>query len=356
MPLKLVRRPKSPNYIIRGTIRGCRVEESSGTSDRRVAEEIRAKREAELLKQSIYGRRAVATFAEAALSYLEHGGERRFLEPVIRHFGTLPLAQVDQDAIDAAARKLFPNVTGATRNRQVYTPVSAVLHHAAKRGWCARPIIDRPDAPPDRIRWLTIEDADRLIDAASEHLRPLLIFLFYTGARAGEALWLDWNNVNLARGHVTFPETKNGEARGVPLHPRVIAALANCTARARFFGDLTAKLIRGRRPPTTRPPAPGSRPRSTPPAAAQTSMTSTRMIAGTPGQPGTTRPTATFVRCSGSVAGSRSAWSCATRTPTWTSSATRLAAFLGENLGTLESEGPETHELQQFPRFSLPPW
>ena len=51
------------------------------------------------------------------------------------------------------------------------------------------------------------------------------MFLLYTGARAGEALWLDWDNVDLDRRHVTFPKTKNGEPRGVPLHPRVVMEL-----------------------------------------------------------------------------------------------------------------------------------
>ncbi len=231
MSLKIVRRPKSPNWIIRGTVRGIRVEESTGTSERRIAEEIRAKREAELLTQSVYGRRATATFAEAALSYLENGGSRRFLEPVIKHFGTTPLAQVDQDALDRGARKLFPTAAAATRNRQFYTPASAVLHHAARRGWCGLPVIERPEASSERVRWLTIDGADSLIEQSAEHLSPLLIFLFYTGARVGEALWLDWRDVELSRAHVTFPKTKNGEARGVPLHPRVIAALANLKHR-----------------------------------------------------------------------------------------------------------------------------
>jgi hypothetical protein len=71
MPIRIVRRAKSPNWIIRGTLRGVRVEESTGTDNKKIAEEIRAKREAEILALSIYGRRATATFAEAALSYLE---------------------------------------------------------------------------------------------------------------------------------------------------------------------------------------------------------------------------------------------------------------------------------------------
>jgi integrase len=227
MPLDLKRRPKSPYWIIRGTLRGIRVEESTRTSDKRVAEEIRAMREAEILAQSVYGHRATATFAAAALSYLEQGGSKRFTAPVISHFGTTALVRIDQDALDKGAKKLYPNASPSTRDRQFYAIASAILHHAAKRGWCPRPIIERPDLPPGRIRWIAIDEADRLIAACSEHLRPLVIFMLYTGARAGEALWLDWRDVDLSRAHVQFPKTKNGEARGVGLHARAVAALAN---------------------------------------------------------------------------------------------------------------------------------
>jgi hypothetical protein len=140
MPLALVRRPKSPYWIIRGI----RIEESTGVGDKKLAEEIRAKRESEILEQAIYGRRATATFAEAALSYLENGGAKRFLEPVIKHFGVTPLARIDQEAIDKGARKLYLNAAPATRNRQFYTPVSAVLAHGARRGWCSPILIERP--------------------------------------------------------------------------------------------------------------------------------------------------------------------------------------------------------------------
>ena len=74
MSLRCVRRPKTPNWIVRGTVRGIRVEESSGTADRARAEEIRAQREAEIITQSVFGRAATATFAEACHSYLKTGG------------------------------------------------------------------------------------------------------------------------------------------------------------------------------------------------------------------------------------------------------------------------------------------
>jgi len=231
MPLRLVKRPKSPYWVIRGTIRRIRVEESTGTSDKRAADEILIKREAEILEQSIHGRRATETFASAALSYLKEGGSRRFTAPVIRNLGPLPLARCDQDALDRGAKKVYPNASQSTRNRQFYAIASAILHHAARRGWCPKPIIERPSTPPVPIRWLTIDEANNLIAACSDHLRPLVIFLFYTGARTGEALWLDWRDVDLTRAHVQFPETKNGDARGVGLHSRVVAALANLEGR-----------------------------------------------------------------------------------------------------------------------------
>jgi integrase len=297
MPLKLVRRPNTPNWVIRGTLRGVRVEESTGTGNRTAAEEIRAKREAEILKASIYGRAATASFAEAALSYLQQGGSRKFLQPVIQYFKTTPLAKIDQDAIEEGAGKLFPNASPATRNRNFYTPTLAVLHHAARKKLCARPIVKRPKPSKARVRWLTIEEADRLINATADHLRPLVIFLLYTGARVGEGLWLDWRNVDLARAHVTFTETKNGEARGVPLHQRVIAALANLPRRD---GEVFRRpdglaYVRSKGLTTPRPEL-----ASRLPSAAQLSepglRTSTHTIAVTPGRPGTTPRTETSVR------------------------------------------------------------
>ena len=231
MPIKLVRRRKSPHWIMRGTLRGIRVEESTGVSRKPVAEEIRAKRENEILTQSVYGRRATATFAEAALSYLANGGSKRFLEPVLHHFGATSLARIDLDAIERGARKIYPGASNATLDRQFYTPTSEVLKHAAKRGLCAPIILERPDVQAPSIRWLTLDEANWLIDACGDHLKPLTICMIYTGARIGEALWLDWRNVDLKRRHVVFPKTKNGDARGVPLHERVIVALANLPLR-----------------------------------------------------------------------------------------------------------------------------
>lgn len=231
MPLKLVRRHGAVNWYLRGTVRGIRVDESAGTPDKKKAEEIRVKREAQLLEESIHGRAVTMTFAQAALDYLEKGGNRRFLDKPLAHFGTILLSRIDQSAIENGALKMYPKAKAATRNRQFFTPTSAVLHHAAKRGWCAAPVIERPEQPEGRIRWIEIDEANRLIDACGPAFRPLMVFLLYTGARAGEAVWLDWRHVDLERRHVNFVDTKNGESRGVPLAERVVEELRKSNRR-----------------------------------------------------------------------------------------------------------------------------
>src|ERR1700683_5967 len=221
MSLKLYRKRGSPNWYVRGTVRGIVVDESSRTAERSLAETILAQRQWECEQSSVFGRKATATFLEAAVAYMEAGGERRFLDPLIKHFATTPLGNIDQTAIDRAAKLLYPTATAGTLNRQVYTPVSAILKFAAKRGMCDFRQIERPRQPKGRVRWLAPAEADRLIDACSPHIKPLIIFLFYTGCRLSEGLYLDWAQVHLSRGEVQFLRTKNGEARGVPLHPRL---------------------------------------------------------------------------------------------------------------------------------------
>jgi len=158
---------------------------------------------------------------------METGGERRFLAKIIDYFKSTPLSQIDQAGLERAVITLYPDAKASTRNRQFFTPVSAILKHAEKMGLASPKTITRPKQPQGKIRWLTPEEAGRLIESCSPHMKPLVTFLFYTGARLSEALYLDWRNVDLENRRVSFVDTKNGEARGVPLHPVIINILAN---------------------------------------------------------------------------------------------------------------------------------
>ncbi len=233
MPLKLFRRGKV--WYVRGTVRGTRVYESTGTADRRQAEAYRAKREAELWQRSVFGGRGTRTFAEAALIYLE-GRElspsyRATLRRVVAYFGPMRLEEIDQSALDAYIRRYHRGAAPGTIVRAVITPVTAIMRAAAKRGWCDPPAFERPRVRSPEPRFLTEEEAERLIAASAPHLRPLVIFLLYTGARLHEALRLQWRDVDLHARRVTLRQTKTGEVLGVPLHDRVFLALASLPHR-----------------------------------------------------------------------------------------------------------------------------
>jgi integrase len=233
--LKLTRRHGSAHWYVRGTVAGRRLDESTGLTDRALAEAYRAKREWELSHASVYGQRGQTSFAEACALYLEHARNARFVGPLLDHFQTIALASIDQSAADRAAKALYPTAKPATLSRQLYTPLTAIMRHAAASGLCDPIRFRKPKLPPGKIRWLTEEESERLIDACRGrhwHYRALVVFLLYTGARAGEALTLDWRDVDLERAQVVFSKTKNGDARGVPLHPRAVAELKNLKHRA----------------------------------------------------------------------------------------------------------------------------
>jgi integrase len=260
MPLKVIRRHGSPNWYIRGSVRGVDVDESAKTDSREQAEAFKAKREWEIVNRELGGNRSATPFVEAAVAYMESGGERRFVNRLLDHFGATPLSQIQQAEVEACARKLYPGLKPSTLNRMVYTPVSAIISHAAKRGRAERPSFERPKQPKGRVRWLDYHEADRLIDACAPHLKPLVTFLFYTGCRVGEALKLDWRDVDLKRRHAAFLDTKNGESRGIPLHDRAFFALANLQHRegAVFLRPARRPIAIPGVPPLKRRPIPGA--------------------------------------------------------------------------------------------------
>lgn len=223
MPLKIVRHPDSPNLYLRGTVRGHRVYETTGTANEDAAEALRIKKEAELLHASIHGERTTRSFAAAVLAYMEAPGatvrEGRFIFPLVDALGPMSLNQITQERLDELIARKYKGRSPATVLRNVITPVTTVLNFAARRKWCEPPKFDRPPQPQGRRRWATYEEAGRLINAASPHIQRLLIFLLFTGARMGEAMDLEWTDVD--QGWLVFRDTKRGEDRGVPLFPAV---------------------------------------------------------------------------------------------------------------------------------------
>ena len=144
---------------------------------------------------------------------------------LIRHFGAMAISDIDQAAIDAAAMALHPNVSAATRNGYVYTPVSAVLHHAG-----IRITVRRPKGYKGRQKTLFLlpPDAFAIIDATTAidaEMGRLLAFLLYTGCRIGEALALKWERVDLGQRLAYIETSKNEDPRTTKLTAELVALL-----------------------------------------------------------------------------------------------------------------------------------
>jgi integrase len=126
----------------------------------------------------------IGTFAMAATSYLDAGGEARFIHPINEHFGDTLVEDIDQATIDAAATAIYPTGSPATRNRQNYTPIFAILTHAGVHKRFNRPKGAQGNA---RAIFLEPDEAWRLLAAAEASDAELCAFLtlvLYTGLRA----------------------------------------------------------------------------------------------------------------------------------------------------------------------------
>lgn len=228
MPLKLFPPTpgRSPNWTIRGTHLGIHVERSARTPDRALARQALKKIERSI-ERGAFSDKPALTFARAAKAYLDAGGEDRFILALSDHFGDIALADIDQAAIDAAAVALYPDASPATRNRQVHTPISAILKRAGVERAVKRP---KGHAGTKRVDWLSIEQAERIFDAARSidpEFAGFLVMLCYTGMRLSEALGMEISKVDIASAFAYLPSTKNGEDRAVFLPPVVVAELAN---------------------------------------------------------------------------------------------------------------------------------
>lgn len=248
MPLKLrsPRAGKTPNFEIRGTHLGVRVEVSSGTHKRSLARQQLRKFE-EAIEAGTYPPAAVVsrpnepTFLSAANSYMQAGGPRRYIAPLIKLFRETPLSQISQDAIDAAATELYQHVSPATQNCYVYTPVSAILHHALGDK-C--PIIRRPKGAKGRIKtdFMWPADAFAVIDAADKidvEFGLYLLTLLYTGIRKSEGLDVLPDDVQPDELAAWLRDSKNGDPRMLKLREdlalRLKAHLDQNPGRERLF-------------------------------------------------------------------------------------------------------------------------
>lgn len=208
--------PREGVYYAVGTIAGERIRKSLGTRDKAVAEELCALHEARVWKRHNYGEAAVRTFEEAAVSYLQQGGEGRYIPKVLKHFKGRAVGSINPGDIRAAALELYPHASPATRNRQAIIPARAVVNHAHSLGWCGAIRVKQFDVPKSRKNKPVDRDwMDKFLAEADKsglpHLSACVLFMQQTGARVSEAINLTGEYVDLGERVALLEKTKTDE-------------------------------------------------------------------------------------------------------------------------------------------------
>lgn len=122
----------------------------------------------------------------------------------------------------------------ATINR-VINSVKACLNHAVSAGkpgntdaWARLKKFRGADSA--RLRWLTVDEADRLQNAAPADLRALIAAGLNTGCRAGELLALRAGDFDPRSETLLIADSKSGRPRRVPLTGEGVALFERLTA------------------------------------------------------------------------------------------------------------------------------
>jgi integrase len=232
--MSLFRRPKSNKWWCRFTApNGKEVRRSTGTEDKRQAQEYEDRLRAELWRVHQLGEKPRRTWQEAVVRWVEEHQHKATLDDDMQrlrwldaYLGHLHLDEITRDVCDGVGRaKAAAAVSPATVNHYLQL-IQAVLRTAQQEWeWVERiPKIRFLPTPKQRIRWLTREEADRLLDELPEHLADMARFTLATGLRASNVTGLKWSQLDLTRrvAWIHADEIKDGVALNVPLNDEAV--------------------------------------------------------------------------------------------------------------------------------------
>ncbi|MFC1769592.1 tyrosine-type recombinase/integrase [Nitrospirota bacterium] len=230
----LYRRGKTFWYTI--SHYGKRIQESTGTDNKRLAERIYSKVASEVVEGRYFeGVRARSyIFEDMAMRYLKQYEKQRdatSLNSLLPYFGGMPLLNITTEDVTKYRAERLSTVKPAT----VYQELALMrrMFNVARKEWKLvkyNPVADLSISVGNsnaRDRWLTMEEEQGLIKNATNPfwLRPLIITALHTGMRKGEILNLKWKDIDFTRKLLIVHKTKNGKKRSIPMSQTLIATL-----------------------------------------------------------------------------------------------------------------------------------
>jgi integrase len=227
--LTLHRRGKT--WHVRGTVKvpgqkqGIRVRESAGTTRLKAAEDYRDKLRKEILEQINNGPAASATFSTAVVIYLEKGGEKRFMKPILARFGHTKIKDITADKVSAFALERYSHLAPQTIKRELYTPLNAALKKACTALRLPLVTFEAPKSVRTAVVNAPASWVPLFFQRAHFRIATAVLFLTTTGARVTELCNLVVEDFFPDQRKALLRKTKNGKPRMVPLDDITVRAM-----------------------------------------------------------------------------------------------------------------------------------
>lgn len=212
---------------------GERIRRSTGTETKALAQEFHDKLKAEVWRISKLGEKPRHTWNEAVVRWLKEQSHKATIEMDKIHLRWLdaflngkPLDTISRSMIDKITEaKLAEGVTNATVNR-VLEILRAILRRCVNEWeWLDKsPMVRMLKEPTRRIRFLTRQEADRLLRELPDHMADMVAFSLATGLRRSNVTGLLWSQVDLARqvAWIHADQAKARKAIPVPLNSEAV--------------------------------------------------------------------------------------------------------------------------------------
>ena len=233
--MSLFKRKDSPNWWIKLTHNGQRIQQSTGTADRAKAEEYHDKLKASLWDQDRLGIKPGRTWKEAVVRWLAETSDKATHKEDVKKLLWLDcylreklLDEITQDVIDVIRQAKLKEASKSTVNRYLALVRSILIRSRDEWEWVDKvPKIRLFKESAGRERALTFEQANLLLNELPPHQREMVSFALATGLRQRNVLELSWSQVNLELRHAWVPgaESKNRRPISVPLNEAAMSIL-----------------------------------------------------------------------------------------------------------------------------------
>jgi integrase len=218
------------------THNGQRIQRSTGTENKIAAQEYHDKFKAELWALVKLENKEIYSWRDAVIRWLRENGHNRTINITKTHLRWLDthlknyqLHEITRDLVeDIASKKEATGVSHTTVNRLLEV-VRAILRKAQLEWeWIDKiPLIRMRHVEKQRIRWLTVHEANRLLNELPSHLQDMAAFSLATGLRASNVTGLQWQDIDMNKGHAWIhpDQAKAKKAIPVPLNDDALAVL-----------------------------------------------------------------------------------------------------------------------------------